>query len=192
MFTDFYEFLGLSSDCSQSEIKNRIRDLQIIYHPDKREQNDVINIDLSEQFAVSCSNGSCSGGNPLDVYMLMANGGISSESCFPYTASDVPCSNRCSDWENESWGINNYYLVPNDIVSIKRAVMEEGPVSACSVNWGHCVVIVGWDDVSATWIVKNSWSPWWGNNGYGVIPYQNHAYSDLKDWVTYVEEVHEK
>jgi len=156
------------------------------------EQNDVINIDLSEQFAVSCSNGSCNGGNPVDVYMLMVDGGVSDEACFPYTASNNSCSNRCSGWENQSWGITGYHLVSNDIVSIKRAVMEHGPLSACSVNWGHCVVLVGWDDVTATWIVKNSWSRWWGNNGYGIVPYRNHIYSDLKDWVTYADGVYEK
>jgi curved DNA-binding protein CbpA len=42
MFFDFYEYLKLDFNCSQTEINQRIRELQIIYHPDKRDVKDVI------------------------------------------------------------------------------------------------------------------------------------------------------
>jgi hypothetical protein len=36
---------------------------------------------------------------------------------------------------------------------------------------GHDVLIVGWDDNTQRFILKNSWSPQWGTHGYGSIPY---------------------
>jgi len=35
----------------------------------------------------------------------------------------------------------------------------------------HAIVIIGWDDNKGAWIIKNSWGPEWGNNGYMYIKY---------------------
>ena len=40
---------------------------------------------------------------------------------------------------------------------------------------GHCMVIVGYDDINRQWIVCNSWGTSWGQVGYCRIPY---AYID--------------
>ena len=36
---------------------------------------------------------------------------------------------------------------------------------------GHCVVLVGYDDSQSRFIIRNSWGPSWGAQGYGTMPY---------------------
>ena len=36
---------------------------------------------------------------------------------------------------------------------------------------GHAICVVGYDDNTKCWIVRNSWGPNWGNKGYFTIPY---------------------
>jgi C1A family cysteine protease len=36
---------------------------------------------------------------------------------------------------------------------------------------GHAVLAVGYDDASATFVVRNSWGPSWGDGGYFYFPY---------------------
>ncbi len=36
---------------------------------------------------------------------------------------------------------------------------------------GHAVMIVGYDDESETFLVRNSWGDEWGNDGYFTLPY---------------------
>jgi len=40
------------------------------------------------------------------------------------------------------------------------------------VQGGHCVVAVGYDDESRTFIVRNSWGTSWGQQGYCMMPYE--------------------
>ena len=40
------------------------------------------------------------------------------------------------------------------------------------VQGGHCVVAVGYDDESRTFIVRNSWGTTWGQKGYCTMPYE--------------------
>lgn len=37
---------------------------------------------------------------------------------------------------------------------------------------GHCVVLVGYDDVKRLYKVANSWGAHWGDNGYFYMPYE--------------------
>jgi len=39
------------------------------------------------------------------------------------------------------------------------------------VKVNHAILIVGWDDTKGAWIIKNSWSRYWGDNGYMYIKY---------------------
>lgn len=37
---------------------------------------------------------------------------------------------------------------------------------------GHCVLLVGYDDSKQVYEFMNSWSTYWGNGGFGTIPYK--------------------
>ena len=71
------------------------------------------------------------------------------------------------------------------IYEIKKAIMDYGAVTMTTkwaVGENHCMSLVGWDDnfngydyfgsyTQGAWIVKNSYSPDWGYNGYLYISF---------------------
>ena len=153
-------------------------------------------IDLSEQFVLSCSNGSCDGWF-LDLALeFISSTGVPTEACFEYKADDtIPCSDACSDWESEAikipgWG---YITLEEDIIDNIKSAVYRHPVSAAftayedfdyyaggvyeyvwgDVGTGHAILIVGWNDEEQSWICKNSWSPRWGEQGYFRIKWSN-------------------
>ena len=162
-------------------------------------------IDLSEQTLVSCAHdGSCSrGGNISGALNFIRDVGIPDESCFPYEGSQESC-NRCDDWESRSVTIPGWNWVEEetvDIHAIKNALVD-GPVTAwmhlrsdledysdgvytCEGEYvgDHFVLLVGWDDVEGVWIVKNSWGPDWGDNGFFKIAWNVCA---IGEWIAHV------
>jgi C1A family cysteine protease len=145
-------------------------------------------IDLSEQYLVSCSPGSCNGWYAEGTLDFMQNQGVTDEVCMPYGATDyIPCSARCSDYlfrlsRVASWGaapnvaamknalnvgpISATFEVFNDFYSYGNGVYQH--VSGPSVGW-HLICIVGYSDAQNAWICKNSWGPSWGMSGYFMI-----------------------
>jgi hypothetical protein len=149
--------------------------------------------DLSEQQLVSCNTYGygCNGGW-MDAADYAVSPGMITESCQPYTASDsTPCrESQCEIVAN----IDGWDYVAQNVNAIKAA-LQNGPVptamyvytdfqyytggcyegpSTTSVN--HAVLIVGWNDnicPNGAWIIKNSWGPGWGENGFGYIEYGN-------------------
>jgi C1A family cysteine protease len=147
------------------------------------------NIDLSEQFVLSCSDGSCDGWYFHMALEFIRSTGIPTESCFAYQADDqIPCSNACANWEDErvtipGWGcitmdeavienlksavyqhpLTAYMLVYEDLVAYSEGVYQH--VYGNELG-GHGVLIVGWNDEEECWICKNSWSDLWGEEGY--------------------------
>ncbi|HEY9087016.1 MAG TPA: C1 family peptidase [Anaerolineaceae bacterium] len=115
------------------------------------------------------------------------------ESSMPYKASNSTCSAvgnhpyKIGSWGYVSGSSNN---IPS-VDQIKNAIYNYGSVavSVCSGNaWGsyrsgvfatdergqcggsgqvnHAVHLVGWDDAGQYWILRNSWGPSWGENGF--------------------------
>lgn len=141
------------------------------------------NTNLAEQDLVSCGvplgslmgGGGCEGAWPYLALDYIKNKGIVYESCFPYVASDVSCS-LCSDYKNQLWDINGYSRVQENIDSIKRALICEGPLSICLRSLAHAVVLSGY--TKDGWIIRNSWGPITGTylgiyhvNGYGYVSF---------------------
>ncbi len=156
-------------------------------------KNDGVEVDLSEQYMLDCNEWGwgCNGGFwPND--MLVSPGSVF-ESCYPYLAYETPCDESCPIAYNlQSW----YFVTEDNVVPptemIKDAIYTYGAVAAgvyvdsffqaytsgvldrCkkTVNWtNHAIVLCGWDDTKGAWLLKNSWSTGWGENGYMWIPY---------------------
>lgn len=160
-------------------------------------------LDLSEQFLVSCSPGSCNGYGLSGTCDFLHFTGAPSESCMPYRADDtIPCNNSCPHWEMEALKIQDYAWIPEDRDAIKTKVMD-GPVYIAftvyedfqsytggvyehtwgEVEAGHAVALVGWDDSLQCWILKNSWGPTWGENGYFRMKYGE---CDMEGWTMWL------
>jgi C1A family cysteine protease len=66
------------------------------------------------------------------------------------------------------------FVVPESFYSYTGGVYEDSPTIAELTSAWHTVLIVGWDDHSddddePSWIVKNSWGPEWGLDGFFEI-----------------------
>ena len=178
---------------------------------------DGIEVDLSEQWLVSCNQDgwSCNGGWWAHDYHMWKTDpcddtGAVLESDFPYVASDAPCN--CPyphEYLIDDWAfIGSEYGIPS-VDSIKQAIMDYGPVSAavyvnsafqaysggifdgCSSGQvNHAVVLVGWDDnqgSNGVWFLRNSWGTNWGEDGYMRIPYECSSIGYSACYVDYSE-----
>jgi len=119
------------------------------------------------------------------------------ETDFPYLYQDAPCDCPEGGYPHYYW-INSWAYIAGEeeipsVESIKQAIVTYGPVSAAvyannafqayeddvfnastvaEVN--HAIVLVGWDDslgAEGVWILRNSWGPNWGMDGYMYIEY---------------------
>jgi C1A family cysteine protease len=54
---------------------------------------------------------------------------------------------------------------------VKSTGMVPMPSENEEIVGGHCMLIVGYDDETGWFIVRNSWSSSWGLSGYCMIPY---------------------
>jgi hypothetical protein len=145
-------------------------------------------LDLSEQYLVSCSPGSCNGWFASSTLSYLQSQGTVDEPCLPYMASDlIPCSNRCSDWLYRNVKILNWGTCAN--VAQMKAALNVGPITGAFIVYddfysyssgvyqhvwggeagGHMISIVGYSDSQNAWICKNSWGDNWGMDGYFMI-----------------------
>lgn len=140
-------------------------------------------ISLSEQQLVDCdteTNKGCNGGLMQDAFKFIAhNGGLGKEEIYPYEAEQGHCKAH-----SPTVTIDGYENVPsNDEEALKKAVANQ-PVSVaieasgsdfqfyskgvfngeCGTELDHGVAVVGYG--KDYWIVRNSWGPNWGEDGY--------------------------
>lgn len=140
---------------------------------------------LSEQQLLDCStsNHGCIGGNiDLALEYIEQNGGVDSDTDYPYMGAQGTCDTarnkrivaRIGDFRD---------VVPRNEDQLLAAVMK-GPVAAaveadqrdfqfyqsgvfdgtCGNKIDHGVTIVGY--TPDAWIIRNSWGESWGDNGY--------------------------
>lgn len=59
------------------------------------------------------------------------------------------------------------------------------PQQGESLLGGHAILIIGYDDTSQVFILRNSWGETWGDGGYGTLPYAYLSSSNLASdfWV---------
>ncbi|BDU76982.1 C1 family peptidase [Mesoterricola sediminis] len=110
---------------------------------------------------------------------------------FPYVTRRSACTfeARTSYTPVSRWGyVGSGNTSPVD--AIKAAIYAHGSVAACvyadrafqaytggvftstgSAPINHAIQLVGWDDAKGAWLLKNSWGPNWGINGFMWIQY---------------------
>ncbi len=159
--------------------------------------NPNLAVDLSEAhlfFCLGSSTGASCGGGwwPTSAFDAYKATGVVDEACFPYPANPAAATcTPCSDWANRVTKITGYQDLTNNPAAIKDWIANRGPVSACfyvyndffsyksgvyrhvtgNLAGGHCVSIVGYDDVGGYWMCKNSWGTGWGDQGWFCIAY---------------------
>ncbi|EPS57605.1 cysteine proteinase, partial [Genlisea aurea] len=146
-------------------------------------------ISLSEQELVDCdtTDSGCSGGLMDNAFaFIIKNGGIDTESDYPYTAQDGTCNKVKLNTKVVT--ISGYVDVTPNSESALQAAVANQPVSVaidagglsfqlytsgifngiCATLLDHGVVVVGYGTSSGQdyWIVRNSWGTSWGESGY--------------------------
>lgn len=158
---------------------------------------------LSQQQMVDCSwkfgNNGCDGGEDFRAYKyIMEAGGLSAEEDYgSYLGVDGKCHDKNT---KKTVKISGFYNVTsNDPEALKHALVTYGPVTVaidasrptftfyshglyydekCNNSpddLDHQVLVTGYTmiDGKLAWQVKNSWSPYWGNNGYIFMSAEN-------------------
>ncbi|EXB54190.1 Germination-specific cysteine protease 1 [Morus notabilis] len=147
-------------------------------------------VSLSEQELVDCDrayNAGCDGGLMDYAFeFIVKNGGIAPESDYPYSGLNGQCDFSLAN--KKAVTIDGYEDVPAyDEKALKKAVAHQ-PVSVaieaggralqlyesgvftgrCGVALDHGVVVVGYGTENGVdyWLVRNSWGPKWGEEGY--------------------------
>lgn len=158
--------------------------------------------DTSEQDSLDCSGyGDCSGGWWAFQYLI--DDGSATEGNYPYTAQKGTCNSTVErPYGAVIWGyVENSTEIPS-VTKLKEALCRYGPLAVAvratrlfqayksgvfnerdtgSVN--HGVTLIGWDDDMQAWLIKNSWGPVWGEEGYMWIHYQSNSIGSYASWV---------
>jgi len=151
---------------------------------------------LSPQQIVDCDkkDAGCNGGDtPTAYHYVIKAGGLDTEADYPYRAKDEKCSfKKDSVFAHiKNW---KYVTEHHDEKKLREHIATISPASICvdAAKWqnyesgvmtaeqcakhvvlDHCVQLVGYnlDDSHPYWIVRNSWSRGWGEDGYIRLAY---------------------
>ena len=147
-------------------------------------------VSLSEQNIVDCSwlNHGCNGGLPDLAFMYAEGHKIETEAAYPYVAKTglLACKYKK---DLGVVGVTTYNDVAKKSTTQFKAFLEKGPVAvavqadrdvfhqytsgiitgtACGTSLDHAILAVGWGVENGVeyYIVKNSWTTKWGEQGY--------------------------
>lgn len=127
---------------------------------------------------------------------ILRKKGIPPEECWPFVPHNIgkPCAD--ADSKAYPYRIKAFARLKN-ILEMKRSLIVNGPFVAGvkvydsflsedvarigivpvpapeeTLQGGHAICIVGYDDEKQLFKFKNSWSKNWGDNGYGYLSYE--------------------
>lgn len=148
------------------------------------QESEPPSVDLSEADLFYCGCGDCCNtGWDFIPALERASQGVGLEADFPYVVSSVcksiPPAVKVSSWKTAlSADDRRWALVAGPVVAGMRVFDDfryyKGGIYeyAAGDEVGlHAVCIVGYDDDASCWIVKNSWSRNWGEDGFFRIAY---------------------
>jgi hypothetical protein len=165
------------------------------------DKNPLEDAKLSEEDLFS-HGGSCANGWTLEAANKAAQTyGICPEKCWPYGGEKQICCDQ-----NKLKTIGAVRLTSD--ASAKQFIATYGPIQAAmdvyedffevdsnaiyhyqqgNYMGGHCICIIGYDDVNQCWIGKNSWGTSWGASGFFRIGYGECGI--LRNYASYGEQV---
>ncbi|XP_004617609.1 pro-cathepsin H isoform X2 [Sorex araneus] len=154
-------------------------------------------LSLAEQQLVDCAqnfnNHGCEGGLPSQAFeYIHYNKGIMGEDSYPYQGKDSHCKFQpekaiafvkdvanitLNDEEAMVEAVALYnpvsfaFEVTNDFMHYKKGIYSSSSCHKTPDRVNHAVLAVGYGEENGIpyWIVKNSWGPQWGMNGYFLI-----------------------
>ncbi len=171
-----------------------------------------LNNRYSAEALFACGGGGCdSGWEPQSAASYLRSHGVPDEACAPYTMGatgvDSACNSICSDAGSRSQKISNFtstggFLGGSGNAAKVKQALQHGPVVttldvyadflsygsgiykhvAGAMEGGHAVSIVGYNDAGRYWIVRNSWGPDWGENGFVRVSYDDTSGIGNETW----------
>ena len=157
--------------------------------------------DLSETHLYFYAGGTYEAGgvNVHDAADYLIEHGVPDEGCYPdpHRPFDYPYTSL-EGWENRTVKITEWGWVSHDHESIKNALIDYGPLTICifvyedmfdynggiyrrstdHIVGGHLVSLMGYNDTTESWLVKNSWGDRWGDNGWFHMGYDQQMFID--------------
>lgn len=173
-------------------------------------------VSISEQKIMDCSSSTngpsygCDGGWPENIFKYAKKSPVVLEKDQPYEEKNLPCNQTCEgsivqvkhygsvdqEKDKDSETRIPYILNTHGPVSVAIDVgttellmsYEDGvfPGVACGTEPDHAVTIVGY--TPDYWIVRNSWSPDWGDDGYFYLERDVNA-CGVASYISYVSKL---